>query len=332
MDSQKTTEGERLVKLALFIKEHAPVSFADIRAGLWEYAEYAGDDSDEQRKHDQKVRRMFERDKTSLEECGLAIVVDSDNCYALDTHASFAAPVDLTPAQTSLLRIVCAACLEDEAYPLKNELRMVLAKIGDELGLPDMLPGIGGLRPERAEVQTGLKKVQKAISERKRLHFGYRGAAGKESSREVEPFGCFFFQKRCYVVAQDPSVQDVRCFRLDRMSKIKVNGGKSPDFKARMFDVDEWRRLPFQYGDERFEAVVRIDADNAWRAEYLCEDFGVLEERDGELLWRIEAASSHALAAWCAEHGPGLHVVAPQSAVQVYEAALARALEVCGEQ
>ena len=337
MELQKTDEGERLVKLALFIKEHAPVDFASIRAGLPEYAYYSGDDADAGKRHDQKVRRMFERDKTSLERYGIYLHVDSYSNYSIDTNASYAAPVELTEQQASLLRLMCAALLEDESYPLKEELRMVLAKIGDELDVPDMLPQLQPAAPQRKRRASELSKVQTAIAKRKRLSFEYHNAAGKHSQREVEPFGAFFLNKHCYIAAFDPdagSAGEERLFRLDRMEHLRVHAAQSakPDFESHPFNVQQWLRLPFQFGEDSFTATVRFDTSTAWRAQSLCMEKGTFEECGDELLWHVECNDARRLAAWCIEHGPGVVPEHPERALAAYRNCLEAALEVHGEQ
>ena len=128
------SDGERLIKLALYVKGRAPVDFATIRTALRaEYGAYEGTDKAAAQRFDDKVRRRFERDKKTLQEYGLFFKVDEDSRYSIDDEASFAAPVDLTQEEASLLRLLCGALLDDDNYPLKSELRMILVKIGDEL-------------------------------------------------------------------------------------------------------------------------------------------------------------------------------------------------------
>lgn len=293
MPETRTDDAERLVKLALFIQAHEPVTFDAIRLGLHEYALYegAGARADatagERERHDTRVRRMFERDKAALAEFGVFLEHDADSRYRLNRAASFAAPVELTDAQGSMLRLMCTSLLEDPDYPLKSELRMVLAKIGDELALPDLLPDDGERFAAGNDAPAGLGKARKAIGTRKRLRFEYTAADGAVTQREVEPFGCYFLRKHCYVVAFDPSASNgtgaERTFRLDRMGRMSVNAKnpRVPDFEPRAFDASEYRKLPFQIGEERFTATVCFDEGSTWRAERLADGHGTFEERDG---------------------------------------------------
>lgn len=338
------------MRLALCVKEHPGITLAGIRAALpGAYGDAFSDDPTDE----QAARRRFERDKDTLRGCGVFLVADSEGRYSIDALASYAAPVDLTDAQASLLRLLCSALLDDPSYPLKNELRMILAKIGDDLGVPDLLPGsdarargrAGGRGRAREQAVTGLAKVRKAITARKRLHFDYEDAGGRASTREVEPFGCFFLRKNCYVVAFDPQAAGERVFRLDRMSHMRVNGThpSAPDFAARPFDAAEWYGLPFQFGEEDYEAQVRFDAENAWRAERLrmgqgtlatCDDAAAgaggaaagAEAGGGAVVWTVRVRDTRALARWCIENGPGIVPAAPPRAAAAWREGVAAAL------
>ena len=114
-----TSEAERIVKLMLFIRENGPIDLAG---------------------NEDSTRRRFERDKKTLQDSGVFLTIDDRQRYALDADRTVAAPLNLTGPQVSLLRLLCGALLEDGGYPFKEELRMVLVKLGDELEIPDMLP------------------------------------------------------------------------------------------------------------------------------------------------------------------------------------------------
>lgn len=319
----KTGESERIVKLMLFVRENEPIDYASIRKGLpFEYGPETGTD--------ETVRRRFERDKRSLQELGIFFISDTDNRYCLDKARSYAAPVSLTTAQTSLLRLLCAALLEDEGYPFKDELRMVLVKLGDELGVPDLLPQMEAPSFESLEHAgelQGLAKIRKAISSRKLLSFEYRGSNGKVSSREVEPFGCFILKSRCYVVAFDPAAGAERSFRLDRMRHVRVNRSNPDraDFDERTFDATQYYGLPFQFGTEDYLAHMRFNDAAAWRCEQLTMGQGTLEDTNGSILWTVQCRDTRELARWCIEHAPGVELIGPPAALETLRQGIAAA-------
>lgn len=307
-------EAERIIKLMLFIRENGPVDLASIRRALpYEYGIHAGSED--------STRRRFERDKKTLQAAGVFLTIDDRQRYALDTRLTHAAPLNLSKPQVSLLRMLCGALLDDEEYPFKEELRMVLVKLGDELETPDMLPQLAAAtKTANSPTQTAFSKVKRAISMRKRLSFTYTRADGATDGRTVEPFGCFFLHGICYVVAFDPQAQSTRCFRLDRMTKLHVNANnpKSPDFDERPFDVTEYSGLPFQFGAEDYMAQLVFDETAAHNAYQLSMGHGELAWRDGELIWNVRVRSTRELARWCIEHGPGIRILSPKSAHQAY--------------
>ena len=327
---ERISEGERLVKLFVFIKENGPVSFAEIRDRFpYEYSSKTN--------NDESIRRQFERDKRSLQELGIFLKVGDDMRYSLDEKRSLAAPVDLTNSQASLLRMLCGALLEDENYPFKNDLRMVLIKLSDELGVPDLLPQFDSPAFEsivkNAEPK-GLAKVRKAISHRKRTFFDYTDSSGEQSSREVEPFGCFILKSNCYVVAYDTGAHEERCFRLDRMKRIRVHAASidRPDFPERAFDASKYYGLPFQFGSKDSVARIRFNADAAWRCDQLTMNQGVLENEGDEVIWTVECRDFEALAQWCIEHAPNVTLLDPPEAVDALNQGVLRMLHVLEEQ
>lgn len=324
-----TNETERIIKLMLLIRESGPVSFSQIQDALAEeYGPEAGSvDSN---------RRRFERDKKTLQGYGVFLVVDQDQKYSLDHSRTVAAPIDLTGSQISLLRLLCSALLDDVDYPFKDELRMVLVKLSDELELPDMLPA--GLsdseKPKgRQGDARGLEKVKKAIAARKNLMFTYVDSKGEQSRRTVEPSGAFFFNHHGYIAAYDGSVSDTRLFRLDRMSDIRVNASnpKAPDFASRPFDVTDFFGLPFQFGDDDFVARVELRGRAASIAQQLTLGLGSLEWAEGSCIWTIRCKDARLLAQWCVENGPGLAILEPDSARSMYLDGLAAYLSSTAE-
>lgn len=308
----QVNEAERIVKLMLLIRENGPIDFAAIRAALpYEYGDEAGAFD--------ATRRRFERDKKTLQESGVFFDINDRQQYSLNKALTSAAPLSLTKPQVSLLRLLCGALLQDESYPLKEELRMLLVKLGDELEIPDMLPqfefGSTGESTNEKEPQ-GFAKVKKAIASRKRLSFAYEDSRGIKTERTVEPFGCFFLKSVCYVAAFDEEAGGERIFRLDRMSKIKVNGNnpKQPDFAERPFRASDYYGLPFQFGQEDDTARVFFDESVASRISGLTMNQGELELRDDGALWTVSCKDGEALAKWCIENGPGIHIIAPQGA------------------
>lgn len=80
--------------------------------------------------------RMFSRDKEALRESGLIITVHPDHTYSLDKEATYAAEVDLEPTEIATLRALGLALLDDDSFPLRDDLRFALSKIALNLAVP----------------------------------------------------------------------------------------------------------------------------------------------------------------------------------------------------
>lgn len=326
---EQISETERIIRLMLLIRKRGPIDFASIREALpYEYGEHAGTLD--------ATRRRFERDKKTLQEHGVFFELNDQQQYRLDDTRTIAAPLSLSKPQTSLLRLLCGALLADKDYPLKEELRMVLVKLGDELEIPDMLPQLddGGLSAAAKQKEPqGFAKVKRAIATRKVLTFTYTRPDGTQTQRSVEPFGCFFLQGVCYVVAFDPLKQGDRVFRLERMSKIKLKNpsSKNPDFEERLFVASRYYGLPFQFGTEDFTARLLIDEELIDDPLALTMGQGTLASDETGLVWTVSCKDGLVLARWCIEKGPGIRILEPELVQEAYEEGLRSFLQHAGE-
>lgn len=314
---------ERLVNLALLLgAATGPVSAAECRAAGIGYPE--GQD-------EIAFLRMFERDKDVLRGCGLAIEVVKDGDgerYVLDRSATYAAEVTLTPEETAAVRTAAAALAGDASFPFADDLTAALTKLGWGA---DERSAYSEAVDENPDVQVqAARLLASAATARKTVTFGYTNVRGEHKAHIVEPYGLFFREGRWYLVARDRDLGDVRVYALRRMDGCAVNPSapKTPDFAVpEGLAIDEYARLPFQYGREPFEARVRFAPDEAWRADRLSGGVGALaSDPDGSAEWRVEASDAEALASWCVEHGPGVLPIGPDAAVTAFRMGLE---EVC---
>lgn len=313
---------ERLVNLALYLAAaHGPVTAEEVRTEVGGYPP----DQD----HDAFLR-MFERDKEDLRAAGLAIeVVDSETAqaYRLDSRDTYAAEVELSEADVAVLRAVGAALTRDEGFPYADDLALALAKT---------MPGVEAAPRSAARIAdedpsaqgVHVAELTAAARARKRVRFGYTNALGEAREHEAEPYGLFLREGRWYLVARDVGVDDVRVYAVSRMDGVRAESKrpKTPDFeRPAAFDVLSYVAQPFQYGPgEPFEALVRFDPAHAWRAPALTAGAGSLSgNADGSVDWTVDARDRRRLARWTVEHGPGIGLVAPPSAVEELRTGLA---------
>jgi predicted DNA-binding transcriptional regulator YafY len=96
---------------------------------------------------------------------------------------------------------------------------------------------IGPLSPKQDISDMGpidpalLPAFETTFLQRQHLRFRYRDAKGKETRREVEPQAMLILPPLWYLVAWDPSREDFRHFRMDRISRPESVEG--PRFRRR---------------------------------------------------------------------------------------------------
>jgi len=318
---------ERLVNLALFLAAaREPVSAAQVAAQVAGYPPGQAEAA---------FLRMFERDKEDLLAAGLVLEVvrtgDTER-YRLDTDATFAGELTLSPEEAVLLRAAGSALLADPSFPFAEDLRLALAKVSAAVGGPAVedgahVPATSLLADEAPGDQAeAVAVLARALAGRKTAAFSYTNVKGEQSARRVEPLGVFARDGRWYLVARDVAADGMRVFAVARISGLTVNAvkPKTPDFPApEGFDIRDWMALPFQYGPARGEAVLRLTASAADRPGGLTSPHAVQERgADGSLTVRLPVADVAELASWSIANGPGIGVAGPPEA----RAALAEGL------
>ena len=316
---------ERLVNLAIYLAATpVPVTAEQVRASVEGYP--ADQETD-------AFLRMFERDKEELRDAGFVILATED-AYRIDSGTSFASRVDLSPDEAAALRTVGIAFVDDPAFPFAESLRLALAKIATSLGAPD-LPVASHLADESpAEQSTSVADLDRAITAHKRVTFGYTNSYGEHKQHEVEPYGLFVLDGRWYAVGRDTEKDETRVYTVARVESLAVNAAKpkSPDFEPPDdFEVVRYIGLPFQYGQDAFEATLRFAPDVAWRAEVLSGGAGRLEPADdGSMRWIVFARSAERLAQWVIENGPGISAVGPLALVEALHSGLEKVASIHG--
>jgi len=317
----------RLVNLAMLLASSAgPVS----RERIADEVEGYPADQDEA-----AFLRMFERDKDELRQAGYAIESTPEGEYRLDRNSTFAAAVDLPPADAAVLRAVGVAMLADPSFPFAENLRLALAKIASAAQSEDV-PVSSRLADEAPEQQGALvASLDRAITVRKQISFDYRNSLGEEKRHSVEPYGIFATDGRWYLAARDSAIDEVRVYAVARMSAVRVNTlrpGEHDYERPEGFDIASFIGLPFQYGKaEPFEARLRFDAEAAWRAPRVAGGIGALEPlADGSAVWSVQARDRRRLLRWVVENGPGIRIEEPTDLLGELDTALSRVVALHG--
>ena len=298
---------ERLVNLAMYLASaRAPVTAEDVRANVDGYGEH----------QDQSAfLRMFERDKEDLRVTGFVIESDCEGSYRLDTTATFAREVSLTPDEAATVRVVASAFVDDKSFPFADDLRLALAKVASDV-VDEQTPVFSRLAEEQpAQQGASVALLDRAMSARKRVELDYVNMAGDHKHHRLEPYGLFLRDGRWYAVGRDVDLDEVRIYTVARMSSLRMNPArpKTADFERPTdFDVQSFIALPFQYGPGTFEARIEFAPSQAWRTPALTAGVGSIAiESDGSATWTVSARDPERLMRWVVENGPGIDLREP---------------------
>jgi proteasome accessory factor B len=285
--------------IAFLVGRKVPVEVEQIMEAVPSYAsKYVGGDE----KARETVRRMFERDKDELRDLGIPIETtefsvnygtevvlgyrlksrdfylpylrllskvagDAPQPSALD-KARYGS-IDVTPEEVGPAYDALTYVAHMPGFPFREEARSAMRKFSFDIPLmrKRSSPVLFIERPEADEVRQKVRVLSDALLARKRVKFTYHGLhRGEATERNVAPYGMLFQQAQWYLVGHDELRDDVRVFRVGRLSDPRVNARapKTPDYEVPGgFTLDSYRgREAWELGSEDdpvIEARVRFE-------------------------------------------------------------------------
>jgi predicted DNA-binding transcriptional regulator YafY len=129
-----------------------------------------------------------------------------------------------------------------------------------------------------------------AIRRRKRVRMRYRSFSGAVSDRELSPHGLVVNEGRWYLAAHDHGRDELRTFRVDRMSGA-VEGEEAALAPAADFDAVAYVSGSLASVPWAWEVEVALDLPLADAAERIPATLGRLAEEDGETILRMRVES-----------------------------------------
>ena len=284
----KPTKLQRWLDVVAFLAARRfPVSTEDLWRNVPAYA--PGIDGDKKQKA--AVRRLFERDKEELKAQGIPIQAvtyrtnegdDDSSGYQLarkDFHLPYlrlvqqaedenAGPATYTPSKGQPFAVAEAEAgaaldglrelAELPSNPLARHARAAFRKLAFDLEpefVGEARPVLYAEDPETAAASDVLKELSDTLTKRKTITFDYRGITRDAvSHRHVRPYGLLFQHGRWYMVAHDEDRNDIRMFRLGRMSEVVPNATTpgTPDYEIpHDFELSEYSgRKAWELGDD----------------------------------------------------------------------------------
>jgi predicted DNA-binding transcriptional regulator YafY len=175
------------------------------------------------------------------------LLLDDDEAIAIAVGLRTAARASVTGIEEAALQAL---------VKLEQVLPSHLRRRVSALGLATSTLPVPGPTVDPQDLTT----IAAACRDGHRLRFRYRRRDGDESRREVEPHAVVNHGRRWYVVAWDPSREDWRTFRIDRLTSpsstgVRFTERKLPAKNAAVFVEQSIRGAP-----SRYEAVVTVHA------------------------------------------------------------------------
>lgn len=205
---------ERLLNLVIALSSTRRwLTKEQIRVAVPQYAE---------NKATEAFERMFERDKEELRELGVPLVTGTESAWFDDEHGyridrdAYALPaIEFTPGELAVLGLASRVW---QQATLAGPAARALVKL-KALGIEPDAQSLVGVEPRVSTTEPAFKRVYAATRDRAGVAFSYRAAStGEESRRRVEPWAITSWHGRWYLVGKDVDRDDVRCFRLSRIT------------------------------------------------------------------------------------------------------------------
>ena len=276
--AKKGTRGDRakrLLDLVVFLmRARTPVTYREIRENFVSY----------KTANPEAGLRAFERDKADLLELGVPvkyITPDDDDAvdeggYVVKLNRYRLPEVHLTTDEVSSLVLAASVAKAVPGASYARFCDLALKKLSFDFPDPDTplqwpppasaltksepvlvhFPETGHAREELSE---RFNLLESATRNRKQITIKYQaGGTGYVRTRDVLPYGLLYREKSWLLVGFCKLRKDLRSFRIDRISDLKVAPKpKSPDFeRPKEFDLRKYaNRSPWTFEPDAKEKV-----------------------------------------------------------------------------
>jgi len=250
---------ERLINLtACLLETKRPLAFSELSDTVYRGLS----------RSQNSLKRMFERDKDELREMGIEVdTVETEwgdeTGYMIARDRYYMPHIDLEPDEKVALTMVSRLFL-GSGTPFSVPAQLALLKLAFERqAAGEEVPHVHWVETPRDSELLG--DILDALVRRKLLAFSYRSLGSDEAvAREVEPYGLFNKSGAWYFVGQCHLRDEVRCFKLERItSDVEVNpkNPKTPDFEVpEGFDIHheiDWERPAGGKADVKAKVVFK---------------------------------------------------------------------------
>lgn len=247
--------------------------------------------------------------------------LEGEGVVRLSNAEFLSRPLRLAPHEALALVVALRALREAASGAERDAVDRALAKLESAAGEAAAAAEAVDIRVDPVDPAVRAA-VDTALHENRRLHLVYYVPGRDETTeRDVDPLRLVISEGHAYLEAWDTGVEEVRFFRLDRMTAVEVlEQEASPPAGAGRADVSKGL---FQAGSHDPAAVLELDRSARWMAEYYpIEDS--TELADGRLRITLRARDWEWLVRLVLRVGGGAVVIEP---AEVADAVRKRARE-----
>src|SRR5262245_2449351 len=137
--------------------------------------------------------------------------------------------------------------------------------------------------PSTPPSEVVLTAMSSAAQLQQRVHIHYHANHGEDTERDFDPYGLTYYLQRWYAVGYCHIRQDLRSFRLDRITQINtvnVNFERPEHFDPLAYLMQAITIMPRKYG---FELLLKTDIETAHKEVF--DVLGILEtDKDGVIM------------------------------------------------
>jgi len=294
---------ERLLNLVgLLLEARGPLTFEQIRETL---DAYQGDNLE-------SAKRMFERDKDVLRDYGVPLRMDDTDAwgteqgYVIRKDEYYLPEISFTPEEITALFVAAQSGHEETAVE-QGVRKLVFGVEGGVLAGPPGGPLVAGSDAPSAAVLAAADAAQL----RRRVRFGYRTAQGTVGERDVDAWGVVFRGGHWYLVGLDRGRDEVRAFRLSRVTSAIDDAGPGSEPPDGFRATDHVEAGPWDpRGGDR--AMIAFEPEVAWLVRDGFPDAREVRALgDGRVVVSVPYADEGILAAAVLQYGPDAEVLEP---------------------
>ncbi|MBK5092426.1 MAG: WYL domain-containing protein [Actinobacteria bacterium] len=309
---------ERLINLTAYLLDRGhPVTLEQLSTTV--YADHEGGG--------EALRRMFGRDKDELRDMGIELEAvtaagGEEVGYTISREKYYLPQIDLTPQERIALGMVSRLFL-GSGTPFSGPAHSAMLKLAFDAraGHPELeVPSMRWVDVPRE--RGTLDTILDALVRRKVLSFSYRSLdAGEPLKREVEPYGLLNRRGSWYLVGRCRVREEVRCFKLDRITSKVGRNKKSPrsaDFEVPTdFDLQKEARWEWLLPcEEEVKARVSFAPRLAFAFESGRANVVTSKRlKDGTLKVTYRVGDPEEFVDWVLEFGADARIISPPELV-----------------